>query len=109
MSHGAQYQELVPSAELLIPNKSGDSYGYTGWAYCSHSEDKNLFLLYFEKNCPQAKLRGAQPFVTYHAQWFNPRTGEWSEAGKLTADVVGMIDLPEFPSNDDWAMSLVRV
>jgi len=105
-SQGERYQELIPNSELLIPNKSGDSYGYTGWAYCAHTEKKDLFLIYFEKDCPQARMRGAIPFASYQANWFNPRTGEWGEVGDLKADVVGMIALPLFPSNNDWAMTL---
>ena len=49
------------------------------------------------------------------AEWFNPRTGEWSGAGTglLRADRSGKLQLPDFPGglkttreNEDWALKL---
>ena len=44
----------------------------------------------------------------YAAKWFNPRTGEWTDlaSGKLTSNNIGEINLPDFPSDEDWALSL---
>ncbi|MHC4369654.1 MAG: apiosidase-like domain-containing protein [Planctomycetota bacterium] len=111
LSVGRRYQQLVPSRELLTPNESGKPEGYTGWAYCARTAGRGLFLLYFEKDCPKATLSGAQPGGEYSAKWFNPRTGDWSDAGVLTADSSGKILLPTFPDNsdmskNDWAMKL---
>lgn len=108
MSQGSRYQDLVPRAELVSPNQSGDPKGYTGWAYCARTEDRSFFLLYFEKGCPTASLSGASPGRKYVARWFDPRTGHWGEPLRLVAGRDGTILLPSFPSDDDWALSLLE-
>lgn len=121
MSEGARYQNLVPHQELLSPNKSGKDDGFLGWAYCARTDDKEFFLLYFEKDSPKATLSGALPNRRYVAQWFNPRTGEWSHVktsgtltGTLRSEAAGNFALPDFPagsstSQNDWAMKLVVI
>jgi hypothetical protein len=111
LSEGRKYQQLVPSRELVRPNESGEPEGYTGWAYCARTVEKDLFLLYFEKDCPQPTLSGMIPNGKYSATWFDPRTGDWSKAGLVTANYSGNISLPTFPGNsdkskDDWAIRL---
>ena len=111
LSEGRKYQQLVPSKELVRPNESGEPEGYTGWAYCARTAEKDLFLLYFEKDCRKAILSGARPNCKYSAAWFNPRTGKWSSNGILTADSSGRIAIPIFPDNsdrskNDWALKL---
>ena len=56
-------------------------------------------------------IRGALPHATYQAEWFDPRTGQWSKAGngRLQANVWGWIELPDFPSDDDWGLKLTAV
>jgi len=120
LSEGRRYQELVPSADCVSPNRSGKPKGLTGWAYCARTPDAKLFLLYFEKECPRASLKDALPAGKYQARWFDPRTGRWTDAGGLRpgaaagvleADADGKIVLPPFPdsqgaSQNDWAMRL---
>ena len=108
LSEGARYEELVPDANLVSPSQTHLTKGFTGWAYCARTPDKTFFLVYFEKDCPnQSRIRGAIPFATYHAEWFNPRGGQWSAARELKANVWGWIDLPDFPADDDWGLKLV--
>ena len=107
LSIGRRYQELVPLADLLSPNKSHDTLSYEGWAYCARTPDKNVYLAYFEKGAPPAKLRAARLNSLYRAQWFDPREGTWSDAGELRADKIGVITLPPFPSDTDWGLRLV--
>ena len=109
MCQGTRYRDLIPHAHLLLPDKAGNPNGYKGWAYCARTKEKDFFLLYFEKDCPKAAVRGALPNKNYKARWFNPRRGTWHNVGlgKLTAEATGRITLPPFPSNDDWGMSLV--
>jgi len=109
MRRGTRYRDLVPHAHLLSPNKTGNPNGYKGWAYCARTKEKDFFLLYFERDCPKATVRGALPNKNYKAHWFNPGRGTWHNVGvgKLTAEATGRITLPPFPSNDDWGMSLV--
>ena len=108
-SEGRTYQDLEPDANLVSPNSTHQTKGFTGWAYCARTPAKNVFLAYFEKDCPNHSLiRGAIPFANYHAQWFNPRSGHWSEAGNgtLQANVWGWITVPDFPAADDWGLKL---
>jgi len=113
LSAGRKYQDLVPASDLLSPNRTGKPKTLTGWAYCARTKAKDLFLLYFEKDCPQATLSGAVPNRKYQATWFDPRTGRWIEPSPqtLTPDPNGTIRLPPFPdekamSTTDWAMKL---
>ncbi len=105
------YQELIPNAELISPNKYGDPLGYKGWAYCAHLLDQSGLLLYFEADCPQCRLRGLKKYSKYEIKWFNPRTGEWqkdSETESIQIDRSGMCMLPEKPDRLDWGMYLKK-
>jgi hypothetical protein len=108
-SIGNSYQELVPFPDLVSPNRTADILSYEGWAYCARTPDKNIFLVYFEKNCPKAQLRGTRLNSIYRAEWFNPRTGSWINAagGILPSGKTGIIDLPAEPDANDWALKLV--
>ena len=108
-SIGKRYQELVPLADLVSPNKTHETLSYQGWAYCARTDDKQIFLAYFEKGCTQSQVRGAKLNSVYRAQWFNPRNGSWLDAGKgkLVANKIGIIELPEFPGDTDWGLKLI--
>jgi len=114
LSEGRRYQGLAPHPELLSPRRSGKPKGLTGWAYCARTDDRTLFMAYFEKDCPQATVAGASPSAAYTARWFDPRTGEWpGRARTLEADAAGKLALPRFPGNRtksdaDWALKLIR-
>lgn len=111
LSEGSRYQQLVPRTELLKPSRTGEEKSCIGWAYCAATSEKDLFLLYFEKDCPKASLAGAMRTSVYKALWFNPRSGNWIDAGDLIADSQGRINLPNFPDSStrsgiDWALKL---
>ena len=108
-SIGKRYQELVPLADLVSPNKTHETLSYEGWAYCARTDDKQIFLVYFEKGCPLSQIRGARLNSVYRAQWFNPRDGTWLDAGngKLAANKIGIITLPDFPGDADWGLQLI--
>jgi hypothetical protein len=108
MTHGAKYQDLVPHRELLSVFKTGN-FPVEGWAFLMRTDDKQLFKVYFQKRAAHPDLSGALPNTAYKAQWFDPRTGAWSNAGNgtITSDGQGRIVIPAFPtSDDDWALSL---
>jgi len=107
-SIGRRYQELVPLADLVSPNKTPVTLGYEGWAYCARTDDKEIFLAYFERGCPKAQIRGAKLNSVYRAQWFNPRDGTWLDAsgGKVVANKIGIIALPDLPGDSDWGLRL---
>jgi hypothetical protein len=107
-SIGKRYQELVPDADLVVPNKTHEVKGYEGWAYAARTPDQHDFLAYFENGCPRGLVRGALPMTIYRAQWFDPRGGSWQDVGDgtLRSDTIGEIRLPDFPSDLDWGLKL---
>ncbi|MBC7237616.1 MAG: DUF4038 domain-containing protein [Chloroflexi bacterium] len=106
---GRRYQELIPDADWVYPNKTGGPEGNRGWAYCARTPEKDLYLLYFEADCPRGTVRSALLNRRYAATWFDPRTGAWLDAGVLEADNVGRIALPAPPTTEDWALRLKLV
>lgn len=108
-SIGRRFQDLVPDADLVSPNKTHVIHGYEGWAYCARTPDKSIFLAYFEKGCPRSQIRSARPLSVYRAQWFDPRSGTLRDAGRGTvlANSTAVIHLPDFPSDEDWGLRLV--
>src|SRR5687768_8818585 len=108
-SLGKKYQDLEPQTELVTPNRTHDVLSYEGWAYCARTPDRNNFLIYFERGCPRAEVRGAQLNSVYSAQWFNPRTGEWMNVGdgRVSSSKIGIIKLPHHPDDMDWGLKLV--
>jgi hypothetical protein len=121
LSEGRKCWQLEPYVELLSPNKSpvpehSGWEGCVGWAYCSRTPDKGLFLAYFEKYCQRPTLSGTVPDGKYKSSWFNPRSGDWLDAGggTLIADSQGHITLPNFGHNltisdTDWGLKLTLV
>ena len=105
---GKRYQELVPNADLVSPNKTHALQSYEGWAYCARTADREIFLIYFEKGCPRSQIRGAKLNTQYRGQWFDPRNGTWQDAGPgaLHSNAIGIIQLPELPSDADWGLRL---
>ena len=107
-SMGRRFQELVPDANLVSPNKTHVTLGYEGWAYAARTPDKKSFLVYFEKGCPRSQVRAALPLSSYRAQWFDPRTGSWRDAAgtELKSSSTGIIELPDLPDDRDWGLRL---
>ncbi len=111
-SEGTRYRDLVPIADLVYPNKTSETTGNRGWAYCARTPERDLFMLHFEADCRAASVRGTLFEREYAATWFDPRTGEWIDAGTLESGHMCEISLPPFPDGDDpsstdWAMKLV--
>ena len=108
-SIGKSYQDLEPLVDLVTPNRTSDILSYEGWAYCARTSDKNIFLIYFEKGCPRADVRGAKLNGVYIAQWFNPRNGTWIDVGdgKIPSSKIGIIRLPKVPDDLDWGLKLI--
>lgn len=101
-----RYQSLVPCADMVSPNKAGEIVSYFGWAYCAHTPDKKLVLIYLEKECPRVKVRVLIPETEYKLTWFKPETGEWIEYGTVITSQEGNVAIPEPPGSEDWALSL---
>jgi uncharacterized protein DUF4038/uncharacterized protein DUF5060 len=107
-SIGNRYQDLAPDEDLVVPNKTHNVKSYDGWAYAARTPGKDIFLAYFEKDCPRSLVRGARTMSLYRAQWFDPRNGTWKDVngGQVQADPIGEIHLPDFPADADWGLRL---
>ncbi len=70
---------------------------------------KTFFLDYFEEGCPARLVRTALPTSLYRARWFDLRLGTWADVGHGVAKVnnIGEIQLPDFPAETDWGLSLI--
>lgn len=106
-SEGKRYQELIPDCNYISPNKTHEYNGFEGWAYCARTAEKDLIMVYYEKDCPSDRIRSVRHDGIYRASWFDPRTGTWIDAGELLADPLERIlSLPPKPTEDDWGLKL---
>lgn len=110
-SEGDSYRNLVEAKHLLKPYQTGNEDDNMGWAYCMRSENKDLFLLYFEQGCQKPLLYETQRDVEYEFNWYDPETGEWIKTEKVPANYRGFLQFPDFPegksiSNKDWAVKV---
>jgi hypothetical protein len=110
-SSGARFQDLAPNADLVSPNKTHQTLGFEGWAYCARTPEKDFFLIFLEKGCPRVAVRGMLLKARYEAKWFNPRSGEWTSVGpgELTSTVAGTVRVPAPPSAEDWGLRLLLI
>jgi hypothetical protein len=104
-----RYRDLVPNADLVSPSRDHNLKSYDGWAYCARTPERDLFLLYFEKDIPAGYIRSARNDSSYAAAWYDVRTGKWIDAGVLYSDELEMIPLPAKPDDEDWALRLKLV
>jgi len=119
LSEGSGYRDLGPHRHSLVPNQKPDGFEewyLSGWSSMMRTPDAGLIIVYFEVDCPVAKIKNLPPRAEYMAQWFNPRTGEWSAVrdGTLRVNKNGIVQLPEFPGNKklsdvDWALKMKKV
>lgn len=107
LSEGNRYLELVPDTQLVVPNQTHELKSNRGWAYCARTQDKALYMIYLEADCPQLIVRAAIPGAAYEAQWYDPRTGAWQPIGVIETDGDANLQLPAPPSSEDWAAKLV--
>lgn len=104
---GINFTELIPDMDCVLPNRAGKPTGYRGWAYCARTKEKDVFLYYFEKDCPQVMLRGLLPERNYSFRWFDPRNGSWrgdARVDQIKADQYGRFYLPPFIGEEDWGL-----
>ncbi|MGH6924299.1 MAG: DUF4038 domain-containing protein [Propylenella sp.] len=105
---GTRFRALEPDAELVVPNKTGETVSYCGWSYCAATTERDLFLLYFEKDAGEpAYVRGALHGASYQPSWFDPREGVWRAPGApIAVQPSSLLHLPERPDDHDWGLML---
>lgn len=109
LSEGKRYQELIPDSELASPNFCGPTFGWRGWISVSATKKRDLVMGFAEKDSPKTRIRGLRPYDTYELTWFRPETGEWlPESVMIEVDNYGMIALPDYPDEFDWAFKLKK-
>jgi len=109
LSEGKHYRDLAPATELISPNQSSGPKVNTGWAYCARTSSADLFFIYFEKDCRfPVTIQGGRKVSSYTAQWFNPRSGQWSPVadGAVRFGPDGRLTLANCPDAEDWALKL---
>jgi hypothetical protein len=100
------------AAANKVIEKSAGPKVTTGWAYGAATPKQDLIMLYFERDCPKAKLTGVKPNTMYIVNWFNPGIGKWIVPDtRLISDDSGSIMLSQYPDNSDlsgmdWAIKL---
>ena len=109
MSVGDRYRELVPSIQLVTPNRHGPVAGYNGWAYCAALPERDFILVYLEAGTPRTQVIGLPVNTVYKGVWFDPRTGEWSNVWNAETGDDGCLQLPDKPTGSDWALKLTLV
>ena len=108
LNEGDRYQELIPSTQLLTPNRDGPVTGFDGWAYCAASPTRDLLFVYLELGTPATSVLQLSPETEYEGTWFDPRTGGWSNPWRARTDSDGVLPLPDKPTTSDWALKLKR-
>lgn len=100
LSQGDRYQQLMPASGDIAPRSIPDALadGLDGWSFLMRTPQRDFALAYFENGAPRAQLRGFTPRAPYRWQWFDPRSGTWSETVMVTADARGAIAMPPLPS-----------
>jgi hypothetical protein len=114
-AQGKTYQNMVVAYNDLSQPRN-DSDVLDEWSYMLKSPDNNTILLYFEKLATQQTIANLPANKTYVAQWYNPRTGEWTTMGNgsVQTDKEGKLKLPNYPSgtptaSNDWAAQLAGI
>jgi len=112
-SQGNHYQNMIVAYNDLSQPRN-DTDVLDEWSYMIKSPDNEIVLLYFEKLAAQQTIANLPANKMYTAQWYNPRTGEWTKmgTGNVQTDKAGNLKLPKFPSgtskaDNDWAAQLV--
>ncbi len=116
LSEGKRYQDLLPASQDLQPRTAPGSKddGLDGWSFMMRTAERDLALLYFEHKAVRPRITGLKPDSTYIWSWYDPRTGQWMDAVRLSSDADGSVATPELPPNapqsiNDWAAKLKLV
>ena len=105
LSEGDRYQQLQLASRDIAPRSIPDALddGLDGWSFLMRTPERDFALAYFENKALRAELKGFAPTSSYRWQWFDPRTGAWSEAFEIKTTKDGTLRMPAFASGGDQA------
>ena len=103
LSEGDRYQQLTLAADDIAPRSTPAALadGLDGWSFLMRTPQRDFALAYFENKALRAQLKGFTPRGRYQWQWFDTKTGAWSEALAITADARGTLATPPFPAGTE--------
>ena len=111
-SIGKRYQELVPDADLVSPEQDARPAVVRGLGLLRpHAGQEHLPARISRRAVRAARSAAPGSNSLYRAEWFDPRTGTWQDAGDgtLRSSVIGIIMLPDFPGDIDWGLRLMSI
>lgn len=76
-----------------------------GTFYVLASDGDNTFVAYFYNETKSTgTLKGMAAGAAYTVKWYDVRTGQYQEAGTVTADENGSCAIGEKPDQEDWIL-----
>ncbi|MDG2113987.1 MAG: DUF4038 domain-containing protein [Actinomycetota bacterium] len=104
-----RWWELSPQRSWLGTRKRDYRNDRTD-AHLAATPDRATIVVFFgELEQPRARVEATDPSLasrTWTARWFDPRTGDVIEAGRIAADDGGVLRFPDRPFAGDWALVL---
>ena len=71
------------------------------------NEERTRAVVYYGDTCRKGALVEGMENGTYRLRWFDPRTGEYTEEGRMTLEDKGLM-LPAKEKSGDWLLSAER-
>ena len=108
---GIDWWQLVPRRSALKVDGSTAQFDYKNGRQDPHLAAKNdntLLVVYIAEGNQSKSITvdGLAAGQGYSATWFDPQTGNSTDAGPLSTSVSGVLALPQVPNNDDWVLTL---
>lgn len=89
---------------ILTPRFDDTSWFENNGSYYSVASDENdTYVAYFYNPTANTGTLKGLDNVPYHAKWFNPRTGTYTDIGDVTPSA-GQWAIPAKPDSNDWAL-----
>lgn len=91
----------------LIPRFSDTAYSdFTAEdkLVASRSDASTYIAYFYNTGRSTGELRRLDPAKVYTVSWYNPLTGKFVEAGQADVTSDGVCQLPEKPTDGDWAL-----
>ena len=107
-SQGKRYQDLIPSVDFVLPNRTQDAAHSKAGPTPPRPRRKTSCLLIGRRAAPQSGPR--RPWsCELRSEMVRPAQKRMARCGSgtLTSNTSGTIRMPKKPTDDDWGMRLV--